>query len=102
MASSMIIRPDLFDSVVIGYPVLDMLRFDKLYIGRAWVPEYGDPENPEHREYLAKYSPYHIIRPGSRYPPIYLSTPVLTMIEFIQPTPLSFTLGSKSMAIPAI
>jgi len=74
VAASAIMRPDLFNAVVIGYPVLDMLRFDKLYIGRAWVPEYGDPSNSEDREYLLKYSPYHNIRPGEKYPPMYIYT----------------------------
>ncbi len=74
VSASMIMRPDLFDAAVIGYPVIDMLRFDKLYIGRAWVPEYGDPEDPRDREYLEKYSPYHSIKPGARYPSVFIYT----------------------------
>ena len=70
----MTMRPDLFNAAVIGYPVLDMLRFDKLYIGRAWVPEYGDPENEEDRRYLESYSPYHRIERGRSYPPAYIYT----------------------------
>lgn len=61
-------RPDLLDGAVIGYPVLDMLRFHKLYIGAAWIPEYGNPDDPKDREYLIKYSPYHNIRENKRYP----------------------------------
>ena len=67
------IDPSLLDGAVIGYPVLDMLRFHKLYIGRAWIPEYGDPENPEDLEYLIKYSPYHNIREMG-YPPTLVYT----------------------------
>ena len=67
-------RPDLIDVALIGYPVLDMLRFHKLYIGRAWVPEYGDPDDPKHREYLLKYSPYHNIDPSKKYPPTLVFT----------------------------
>ena len=52
-------RPELLDGALIGYPVLDMLRFHKLYIGKAWVPEYGDPDNPKDAKFLVKYSPYH-------------------------------------------
>ncbi|MEM3671252.1 MAG: prolyl oligopeptidase family serine peptidase [Thermoprotei archaeon] len=51
--------PELVDAAVIGYPVLDMLSFHRLYVGALWVPEYGDPENPGDRAFLAKYSPYH-------------------------------------------
>jgi prolyl oligopeptidase len=74
VGSVILMRPDLFEGAVIGYPVLDMLRFDKLYIGRAWVPEYGDPEKSEDREYLASYSPYHNIKPGRKYPAVFLYT----------------------------
>ncbi len=67
-------RPDLLDGAIIGYPVLDMLRFHKLYIGKAWVPEYGNPENPEHRKFLIKYSPYHNVDPKRQYPPTFIFT----------------------------
>lgn len=66
-------EPGLMDGAVIGYPVLDMLRFHKLYIGRAWVPEYGNPDDPEDRRYLAEYSPYHNIR-RTPYPPVLVYT----------------------------
>ncbi|BCU67896.1 S9 family peptidase [Sulfolobales archaeon HS-7] len=56
--------PDLIDCAVIGHPVLDMLRYDKLYVGKYWIEEYGDPGNPEFREYLLSYSPYHNLRRG--------------------------------------
>jgi prolyl oligopeptidase len=52
-------RPDLIDGALIGYPVLDMLRYHKLHIGKAWMSEYGDPDNPKDRKFLTKYSPYH-------------------------------------------
>jgi len=69
-------RPDLLDAAVIGYPVLDMLRFHLLYIGKLWVHEYGDPEDPEMRRYLESYSPYHNIPPAgeARLPPTLVYT----------------------------
>ncbi|WP_246263814.1 prolyl oligopeptidase family serine peptidase [Metallosphaera tengchongensis] len=57
-------RPELVDCAVIGHPVLDMLRYHKLYVGKYWVEEYGDPEDPEMRDYLLSYSPYHNLRGG--------------------------------------
>jgi prolyl oligopeptidase len=66
-------HPELIDGALIGYPVLDMLRFHNLHIGKAWVPEYGDPDNPKDREFLQKYSPYHNIVNRS-YPPVMLYT----------------------------
>ena len=66
-------NPEILDGAVIGYPVLDMLRFHKLYIGKAWVPEYGNPEDPREASYLAEYSPYHNIR-ETKYPPTLVYT----------------------------
>lgn len=59
----------MIDGAIIGYPVLDMLRFHKLLIGRLWITEFGDPDNPRDREYLSRYSPYHNLKPGVKYPP---------------------------------
>ncbi len=66
--------PELLDAALIGYPLTDMLRFHLLYLGKLWTTEYGDPENPEDRKYLEKYSPYHNVRPGRRYPPTLIYT----------------------------
>jgi len=56
--------PELIDCAVIGHPVLDMLRYDKLYVGKYWVEEYGDPNDPKYTEYLLSYSPYHNLKKG--------------------------------------
>ena len=66
-------HPELLDGALIGYPILDMLRFHKLFIGEAWVPEYGDPDDPKDANFLAKYSPYHNVT-KRKYPPIMLFT----------------------------
>jgi len=66
-------RPEMLDGALIGYPVLDMLRFHKLHIGKAWVPEYGDPDNPKDAEFLIKYSPYHNVAKRA-YPPVMFFT----------------------------
>ena len=67
VAATMVQEPQLFDVAIIGYPVIDMLRFHKLYIGRLWTTEYGNPDDPKDREYLLKYSPYHNVR-KQKYP----------------------------------
>ena len=67
-------RPDVMDAAMIGYPVIDMLRFHRLYIGSVWVPEYGNPDDPKDRGFLLKYSPYHNISPGKYYPPTLIYT----------------------------
>jgi len=66
-------RPDVMDAALIGYPVIDMLRFHKLYIGSVWVPEYGNPDDPKDREFLLKYSPYHNLK-SQKYPPTLIYT----------------------------
>ncbi|QIW22863.1 S9 family peptidase [Sulfolobus sp. S-194] len=57
-------HPELIDCAVIGHPVLDMLKYDKLYVGKYWVEEYGDPNDPKYREYLLSYSPHHNLKKG--------------------------------------
>lgn len=66
-------RPDVMDAALIGYPVIDMLRFHKLYIGSVWIPEYGNPDEPKDRKFLLKYSPYHNVKP-QKYPPTLIYT----------------------------
>jgi len=67
-------RPELVDVALIGYPLTDMLRFHLLHIGKLWTTEYGDPEDPGDRAYLASYSPYHNVRRGVRYPHVLVYT----------------------------
>jgi prolyl oligopeptidase len=66
--------PHLLDAALIGYPVIDMLRYHKLYIGRLWIPEYGDPDDPRMRRYLLSYSPYHNIPKSVKLPPTLVYT----------------------------
>jgi prolyl oligopeptidase len=61
-------RPDLFGAVLSGVPLLDMLRYQNFQIAKLWIPEYGDPADPKQFEFLLKYSPYHNVKPGTKYP----------------------------------
>ncbi len=74
VAATITQNPELVDVALIGYPVIDMLRFHKLYIGKLWTTEYGDPDNPKDREFLLRYSPYHNIDPSKKYPPTLVYT----------------------------
>lgn len=67
-------RPDLWGAVVCQVPLLDMLRFHKLLAGASWVGEYGDPDIPEERKFIAEYSPYQNIAADKKYPPILFVT----------------------------
>jgi prolyl oligopeptidase len=61
-------RPDLFRAVVCLVPMLDMLRYHLFDNARFWRDEYGTAEDPEDFAALARYSPYHQVREGVRYP----------------------------------
>ena len=74
MGAAMTQRPDLFGAIWCGYPLLDMLRFQKFLIGAWWTTEYGSAENPEQFPYLIKYSPYQNVKRGTKYPAIMFNT----------------------------
>jgi prolyl oligopeptidase len=74
VGAAMIQRPDLFGAVVCRVPVADMLRYHLFTVGRFWIPEYGSADDPAQFEYLLKYSPYHNVRDGVRYPPTLVMT----------------------------
>ncbi len=67
-------RPELFNAVVIQVPLFDMLRYHKLLAGASWIGEYGDPEIPEQRAWIAEYSPYQAIAAGKPYPMPFILT----------------------------
>ena len=67
-------RPDLFNAVIVGAPLLDMKRYTKLLAGASWVGEYGDPDVPEEWEYIKKYSPYHNMHADKEYPEVFFVT----------------------------
>lgn len=66
-------RPDLAKVALPTVGVLDMLRFHKFTIGRAWSVDYGNSENKDEFNCLIKYSPLHNIK-KTNYP----ATMVLT------------------------
>ncbi|MEO0499944.1 MAG: prolyl oligopeptidase family serine peptidase, partial [Pseudomonadota bacterium] len=67
-------RPDLFDGIVMGVPLSDMKRYDKLLAGASWTGEYGDPDIPEEWAYLGATSPYQNLRADADYPPVMIYT----------------------------
>ncbi len=67
-------RPELYNAVVCAVPLLDMKRYNKLLAGASWMGEYGDPDKPEEWEYIKKYSPYHNLKKGVKYPEVFFTT----------------------------
>jgi prolyl oligopeptidase len=67
-------HPELFNAVVCQVPLLDMQRYHALLAGASWMAEYGNPDNPDQWQYLARYSPYHNLQPGVQYPKVLFTT----------------------------
>ncbi|HTY07856.1 MAG TPA: prolyl oligopeptidase family serine peptidase, partial [Candidatus Edwardsbacteria bacterium] len=65
-------RPDLFRAAHIGVPLLDMVRFHKFGYANVWAEEYGSAEDSTQFRYLLKYSPYHNVKDGTKYPAVLL------------------------------
>jgi prolyl oligopeptidase len=53
---------------------MDMLRFHKFTIGWAWTTDYGSAEDPAEFKALYAYSPYHNLKPGTKYPASLVTT----------------------------
>ncbi len=67
-------RPELFGAALPSVGVLDMLRFQHFTIGWAWASDYGSSDDPDEVRALLAYSPYHNVRPGTRYPATLVTT----------------------------
>lgn len=67
-------HPELFNAAVIESPLVDMLRYQELPAGASWIGEYGDPRIPADAAFIARYSAYQQLRPGTGYPRVYLTT----------------------------
>ena len=61
-------RPDLFRAILCTYPLLDMIRYQDFLVARFWVPEYGSSEDEKLFPVILKYSPYHNVKKGEKYP----------------------------------
>lgn len=67
-------RPDLFRAIACLYPLLDMVRYQKFLVAKFWVPEYGSSDDPKQFEYIYKYSPYHNVKPATKFPAVLFMT----------------------------
>ena len=66
--------PELFGACLPAVGVMDMLRYDQFTAGHFWRDEYGVATDPEQFKTLFAYSPYHNIKPGTKYPATLITT----------------------------
>jgi len=74
MGASITQHPELFSAVWCGYPLLDMLRYQKFEQGPHWTTEYGSAEKKKDFAWLYKYSPYQNLKPRADYPAVMFFT----------------------------
>jgi len=67
-------HPEMWNAVVIGVPLLDMLSYEHLSAGASWVGEYGSVSVPEERAFLASISPYNQLSANVKYPEPFIFT----------------------------
>lgn len=67
-------QPELFKVALPAVGVLDMLRFHKFTVGWGWAVEYGSADSAKQFDYLYKYSPYHNLKKGVKYPATLITT----------------------------
>lgn len=75
VGATMTQRPDLASVAFPAVGVMDMLRYHRFTIGWGWIPEYGCADSSKADfENLARYSPYHNLKPGTSYPSTMVTT----------------------------
>nr|WP_245678284.1 prolyl oligopeptidase family serine peptidase [Chondromyces crocatus] len=72
VGAAMTQRPDLFSAVICAVPLLDMVRYHLFGSGKTWISEYGSADDPAQFKALFGYSPYHHVKPGTKYPALLL------------------------------
>lgn len=72
MGAAVTQRPDLFRAVGCSMPLLDMIRYHRFGLANIWAEEYGSAEDKDQFAYLRRYSPYHRVLDGAKYPAILL------------------------------
>jgi prolyl oligopeptidase len=68
--------PKDFGAVWTRVPVIDMSRFHVFPAGKAWMDEYGNPDEAADLDYMLSYSPLHQVKAAGavEYPPVYIES----------------------------
>jgi len=67
-------RPELFGACLPAVGVMDMLRYQHFTAGHFWRGEYGTVDDADEFCALIAYSPYHNIKPLTKYPATMVTT----------------------------
>jgi oligopeptidase B len=76
VGAAMVMRPDLFASVVARVPFVDVINTmsdPSIPLTAIEWEQWGNPAHPDEFEYMLSYSPYDNLRPGA-YPHLLLTT----------------------------
>jgi len=68
VGACMMQRPELFKVAIPQVGVMDMLRYQKFTIGKAWASDFGSSDDSTQFKYIYKYSPLHNIKANVKYP----------------------------------
>ena len=75
VGASLTQRPELYRAVLCQFPDLDMVRYYQFKNNNPpALLEYGNASDPAQFTYLAKYSPYQNVKPGTAYPAVMLTS----------------------------
>jgi len=67
-------HPELWNAVIIGVALLDMLHFETMAAGASWADEYGSVSVPQERDFLASISPLQHLTAAAQYPEPFIFT----------------------------
>lgn len=73
-AGALVQYPERMGAVVSQVPLTDMLNYHAMSAGASWMAEYGDPDDPEERAALEKWSPLEGVDKQGAYPPCLVTT----------------------------
>jgi prolyl oligopeptidase len=68
-------RPELYQAVLCEFPDLDMIGYYRFKNNNPpALLEYGNASDPAQFKFLAAYSPYQKVKPGTKYPAVFFTT----------------------------
>jgi prolyl oligopeptidase len=74
MGAALTQRPELFKAVVSHVGIYDMVRVELSPNGSFNVPEFGTVTDADQFQAIFKYSPYHHVKDGAKYPSVLFLT----------------------------